>query len=100
MDPIRIAIAGVGNCASSLVQGLSYYAAHARNGHSDTTGLMHPEIAGYRAADIKVVAAFDIDERKVGKPLEEAIFALPNNTKRFFPTIAPTNVTIEMGDIL
>ena len=62
MSRIRIAIAGVGNCASSLVQGIAYYAAQGHEG----IGLMHPQIGRYRVADIEVVAAFDIDRRKVG----------------------------------
>src|SRR3954452_15605939 len=103
MPRIRIAIAGVGNCASSLVQGLHYYAARrGQGGNSDdeTLGLMHPVLGGYRADDIDVVAAFDIDARKVGRPLEEALFALPNNTKVFFPDLPTTGVTVQMGPIL
>ena len=95
MSSIRIAIAGIGNCASSLVQGIHYYAARARhgeNGHDETVGLMHPVLGGCAAEDIEVVAAFDIDVRKVGRPLEQAIFALPNNTKVFFNDIPPTGV--------
>jgi myo-inositol-1-phosphate synthase len=95
MSKIRIAIAGVGNCASSLIQGIHYYGSGA-----DTTGLLHPELGGYRVEDIEVVAAFDIDARKVGRPLEDAIFALPNNTKIFHREIPPTGVTVQMGDIL
>src|SRR5256885_1599495 len=95
MSKIRIAIAGVGNCASSLVQGIHYYGAGA-----DTTGLLHPVLGGYRVEDIEVVAAFDIDSRKVGRPLEVAIFALPNNTKIFHRDIPASGVTVEMGDIL
>ncbi len=82
MPEIRIAIAGVGNCASSLVQGISYYAARRADG-LDPIGLRHPDLGGYRVEDILPVAAFDIDSRKVGRPLNEAIFALPNNTKKF-----------------
>ncbi len=64
MDKIRIAIVGVGNCASSLIQGLEYY----RDKHPDNAiGLMHWEIGGYQPSDLEVVAAFDIDLRKVGK---------------------------------
>jgi myo-inositol-1-phosphate synthase len=95
MSKIRIAIAGVGNCASSLIQGIEYYGAGA-----DTTGLLHPDLAGYRVEDLQVVAAFDIDARKVGRTVEEAIFALPNNTKIFHRDIAPTGVTVQMGEIL
>src|SRR3954451_24545232 len=100
MPRIRIAIAGVGNCASSLVQGLHYYAARRGQGDDGTLGLMHPVLGGYRADDIDVVAAFDIDARKVGRPLEEALFALPNNTKVFFPDIPKTGATVQMGPIL
>ncbi len=100
MPRIKLAIAGVGNCASSLVQGIHYYAASRQNGQNDTIGLMHPLIGGYRIDEIEVVAAFDIDSRKVGKPLEEALFALPNNTKVFFGNIPRSGVTVHMGDIL
>ncbi|MDB5289167.1 MAG: Myo-inositol-phosphate synthase [Phycisphaerales bacterium] len=100
MSRIRIAIAGVGNCASSLIQGISYYAQRRDDGSADTTGLMHPVIGGYRCEDIEVVAAFDIDARKIGKPLEQALFAEPNNTKEFFRNVPPTGVTVQMGEIL
>lgn len=93
---IKIAVAGVGNCASSLIQGISYYA-HPENG---TLGLQHPEIGGWRVGDLQVVAAFDVDARKVGRPVDEAIFALPNNTKIFCPDVARTGVTVQMGPIL
>src|SRR4051812_9686370 len=93
---IRIAIAGVGNCASSLVQGFSYYAAHA----GEDTGLAHPKLGGYRITDIDVVAAFDIDARKVGKPLHEAIFAPPNNTTVFCREVKRTKVIVQMGEVL
>ena len=77
MDTIKVAIAGVGNCASSLIQGIEYY----RNDPNEELGLMHRELGGYRPKDIEIVAAFDIDVRKVERSLHEAIFALPNNTK-------------------
>ncbi len=89
MPQIRIAIAGVGNCASSLVQGIHYYqqaegfSPGSELPQNPSTGLMHESLAGYRTSDIEVVAAFDIDARKVGKPLHEAIFAPPNNTAVF-----------------
>ena len=95
MPKIRIAIAGIGNCASSLVQGIHYYASGA-----DTTGLLHPVLGGYRVEDLEVVAAFDIDARKIGRPLEDALFALPNNTKVFHRDIPPSGVTVQMGEIL
>lgn len=98
---IRIAVAGVGNCASSLVQGIAWYAARREGGQpDDALGLMRPLIGRYRAQDVEVVAAFDIDTRKVGRPLEEAVFALPNNTKVFQPDLPPTGVTVQMGEIL
>jgi myo-inositol-1-phosphate synthase len=65
-----------------------------------TAGLMHPVLGGWRCEDIEVVAAFDIDARKVGKPLEQAIFAPPNNTKVFFPDVPKTGVTVRMGPVL
>jgi myo-inositol-1-phosphate synthase len=99
MPPIRIAIAGIGNCASSLVQGVYHYRS-ARGTPAEAVGLMHPVLGGYRVDDIEVVAAFDIDARKVGKPLEQALFALPNNTKVFCPDIPPTGVTVQMGEVL
>jgi myo-inositol-1-phosphate synthase len=93
---IRIAIAGVGNCASSLVQGLSYYS----DPRSDPTGLMHREIGGFCVGDIEPVAAFDIDARKVGHPLEEAIFAPPNNTAVFHRPRRGNDVIVQMGLVL
>lgn len=76
---IRIAIVGVGNCASSLVQGVSFYRRHPEQ----SLGLMHPEIAGLRVGDIRFACAFDIDARKIGRPLAAAIFEKPNNAKVF-----------------
>jgi myo-inositol-1-phosphate synthase len=93
MSTINIAIIGVGNCASSLVQGLSYY----RNGANDTIGLMHRDLGGYRASDICVVAAWDIDRRKVGKDVAEAIFAKPNCTEVFCADVQPSGATVRMG---
>jgi myo-inositol-1-phosphate synthase len=95
MCKIRLAIAGVGNCASSLVQGIHYYAQQ-----PDAIGLMHETIGGWRIEDVEVVAAFDIDVRKVGRPLEEALFAPPNNTKQFHRDIPRSGVTVQMGPIL
>ena len=93
MPNINIAIIGVGNCASSLVQGLSYY----RQGANDTIGLMHGEVGGYRPSDIKVVAAWDVDRRKVGKDVAEAIFAKPNCTEVFCDQVPASGVTVRMG---
>jgi len=97
MDRVKVAIAGVGNCASSLVQGLHYYRDHDQQQYS---GLMHPSLGGLRPGDIDVVAAFDVDRRKVGRPLEEAIFAKPNNTMRFQPSLPASGVTVQMAPVL
>ena len=97
MKRIRVAIAGVGNCASSLVQGLEYY--KGRNLEA-SAGLMHPWIGDWKPSDIQVVAAFDIDRRKVGKPLEEAIFAKPNCTKVFQSAIPVSEVVVQMAPVL
>jgi myo-inositol-1-phosphate synthase len=96
MSAIRIAIAGVGNCASSLLQGIAWYTQDS----SRTVGLNHPDLGGYQAADILPVAAFDIDARKIGRPLEEAIFAPPNNTHEILRPLPPTGVTVQMGPAL
>src|SRR6202050_3293637 len=91
---IKVAIAGVGNCASALVQGVEYYRSR-RNAALD--GVMHQTIGGYRASDVEFVAAFDVDVRKVGRPLEEAIFAKPNNTRVFQSSLPVSNVVVQMG---
>lgn len=76
----RLAIVGVGNCASTLVQGLTWY----RRNRTDI-GLMHPQVGNLSVGDIRLACAFDIDERKVGRPLAEALFAAPNNSRVFCP---------------
>ena len=81
---IRIAIVGVGNCASSLIQGIEYYRAHNFNGKKESLGLMNYDVGGYTPSDIVPIAAFDIDARKVGKPFKEALFSPPNCTKNIF----------------
>lgn len=96
MSSINIALVGVGNCASSLVQGLSHY----RDGANDTVGLMHWDLGGYRPSDIKVVAAWDVDARKVGHDVADAIFAKPNCTAIFCETIEATGTKVMMGRIL
>ena len=80
-EPINVAIIGVGNCASSLVQGVHFYR-DAREGEK-VPGLMHVNLGGYHVRDLRFVAAFDIDANKVGKDLAEAIYAPPNNTFKF-----------------
>lgn len=97
MGHAKIGVVGVGNCASSLIQGINYYGG--RSGE-DAIGIMHWDIGGYRPSDIEVVAAFDIDHRKVGKDVAEAIFQQPNCTAVFCRDIPKTGVTVQMGCIL
>ncbi len=92
MKKIKVAIAGVGNCASALVQGVEYYRTR-RNATLD--GIMRATIGGYACSDIEFVAAFDIDRRKVGHALEEAIFAKPNCTRIFQSALPVSNVIVQ-----
>src|SRR5437016_3236697 len=92
MSKIRIAIVGMGNCASSLVQGINFY--RGSNGNGSSTGLMHRRIGSYQPQDIEVVAAFDIDRRKVGLDASEAIFSPPNCTKIFCDKIQRTGAIV------
>jgi myo-inositol-1-phosphate synthase len=97
MEKIKIAIVGIGNCASSLVQGIEYY----KTKHSaDAIGLMHYELGGYKPYDIEVVAAFDIDKRKVGKDVAEAIFQPPNCTTTLCADMPKTGTIVQMGTVL
>lgn len=96
-NKIRIAIAGVGNCASALVQGCAFYAAA---GDADVAGLMEAEIGGWRCSDIDIVAAFDVDRRKVGKALSEAIFSRPNCALRFYTGALEAGPEVMMGPVL
>jgi myo-inositol-1-phosphate synthase len=97
LEKIKIAIMGLGNCASSLIQGIHYYK---NKDPEEAIGLMHPVIGDYTASDIEVVAAFDIDKRKVGKDVSEAIFAKPNCTQVFCPEIPEMGVKVSMGKVL
>ncbi len=94
MSPIRVAVVGVGNCAASLIQGVQYYR------HADPAervpGLMHVRFGDYHVRDIEFVAAFDVDAKKVGRDLSEAIFASQNNTIKF-ADVPPLNVTVARG---
>jgi myo-inositol-1-phosphate synthase len=94
---INVAIVGVGNCVSSLVQGIAYYQ---NGGANEQIGLMHWDLGGYRPKDIKLVAAWDVDARKVGRDLNEAIFAKPNCTQIFCDHVQPTGARVRMGRIL
>ncbi|HJT91969.1 MAG TPA: inositol-3-phosphate synthase [Mycobacterium sp.] len=94
---IRVAIVGVGNCASSLVQGVQYY--HDADENVTVPGLMHVRFGPYHVRDVKFVAAFDVDAKKVGFDLSEAIFASENNTIKI-ADVPPTNVTVQRGPTL
>jgi myo-inositol-1-phosphate synthase len=91
---VRVAIIGVGNCASSFVQGLHYYR-KAKAGES-VPGLMHVSLAGYHIKDVEISAAIDIDKNKVGKDLADAIFTWPNNTVAF-AKVPRTGITVQRG---
>ena len=91
---IKVAIVGVGNCASSLVQGIAHYS---NGGANEQIGLMHWDLGGYRPKDLKVVAAWDVDARKVGRDVNEAIFAKPNNTAVFCDHVPETGARVLMG---
>jgi len=97
MGKIRIAIAGLGNCASALLQGIEFYKSRNEN---ESIGLMHWDIGGYKPYDIEVVAAFDIDQRKVGKDISEAIFQCPNCTQIFHNKVEHKGVKVLMGKVL
>jgi myo-inositol-1-phosphate synthase len=94
---IRVGLVGVGNCASSLVQGLTYYCDV--QGNEPVPGLMHVDLGGYHVRDIKISAAFDIAASKVRRDVAEAIYAAPNNTERF-ADVAPTDVDVKRGRTL
>lgn len=94
MSKIRVAIVGLGNCASSLIQGVHYY----RDAKDDdfVPGLMHVNVGNYHVSDIEIVAAFDVDNNKVGRDVAEAIWVEPNNTIKF-SDVPDTGVTVQRG---
>ncbi len=96
-NKIRLAIAGVGNCASSLVQGIEYY--RDADPADSVPGLMHVTLGGYHVSDVEVVAAFDVDADKVGLDLGKAVFAGQNNTIRF-ASVGELGVTVQRGPTL
>src|SRR3569623_398789 len=96
MKSINIAIVGIGNCASSLVQGLAHY----REGSNDHIGLMHWEMGGYKPSDIRVVAAWDVDARTVGVDVAAAIFAKPNCTAIFCADVPASGGEVMMCNVL
>src|SRR5260370_26696596 len=93
---IKVAIFGVGNCTSSLIQGLSYV----KKLGKDAVGVPLPQLGPYTVQDIDVVCAFDVDARKVGRNLSQAIFAAPNCTTAFFPSVPPSSVIVQRGRTL
>src|SRR2546423_14065132 len=97
MRKIRIAIVGVGNCASSLVQGINFYQGSNGSGNGAAVGLMHRKVGDYRPSDSEVVAAFDTDRRKVGLDVSKAIFSPPNCTKVFCDKVNLTGAIVKMG---
>ena len=97
MNRIRIAVVGVGNCASSLIQGIHYYR---DKDPEEASGLMHWQIGKYKPGDIEVAAAFDIDRRKVGRDVHQAVFSDPNCTAVFCPDLPESGVIVRMGRIL
>ncbi len=97
MPKVKVALIGVGNCASAFLQGLQYYGKAAKP--EEFVGLRNPTLAGLTPNDIAVVAAFDVDERKVGLDLSEAIYAKPNNTPKI-TQIPKTGVTVQKGPLL
>jgi myo-inositol-1-phosphate synthase len=97
MSTVRLAIVGVGNCASSLVQGLEYYKDADPN--DAVPGLMHVDLGGYHVGDVEVVAAFDVDAKKVGRDVAEAIVSEPNNTIRF-ADVPHLGVSVQRGPTL
>ncbi|HEX2553070.1 MAG TPA: inositol-3-phosphate synthase [Microvirga sp.] len=94
---VRVGIVGVGNCASSFVQGLSYY--RDASGNEPVPGLMNVELGGYHVGDVEVSAAFDVNASKVGRDVSEAIFAAPNNTQRF-ALVPPSGIQVHRGPTL
>jgi myo-inositol-1-phosphate synthase len=94
---INVAIVGVGNCASSLVQGIADYS---NGGANEQVGLSHWDLGGYRPKDLKIVAAWDVDRRKVGRDVAEAIFAPPNCTAIFCDHVGETGTKVRMGKVL
>jgi myo-inositol-1-phosphate synthase len=94
---VRVGIVGVGNCASSLVQGLTYYRAAKSN--EPVPGLMNVDVGGYHISDVEISSAFDVNANKVGRDVAEAIFTGPNNTHRF-AAVAETGVTVRRGPVL
>ena len=97
MSKVKVAIVGLGNCANSLIQGVEYYKNAADN--EDVPGLMHVKLGDYHIKDIEFVAAFDVDGKKVGLDLADAMWASENNTIKF-AEVKPLNVKVSRGHAL
>lgn len=95
MSRVKIAVAGVGNCASSLIQGIEYYKAYPEA----TEGILFRDIGGYKPTDVEIVAAFDTDARKVEKELSQAILTPPNNTEKLYD-VPKLGVKVQMGPVM
>src|ERR687885_1696183 len=96
---IKVALAGIGNCASALIQGTKYYDASSKGKSNDSVGLTSFNLGGYEPGDIEFVAAFDVVDSKVGKDLSEAIFAKPNNTIKI-ANVEKMDVSVQKGEVL
>ena len=97
INPINVAVVGVGNCASSLIQGIAHYS---NGGANEQIGLSHWDLGGYRPKDLRIVAAWDVDQRKVGHDVAKAIFAPPNCTTVFCDHVAESGTVVRMGKVL
>src|SRR5437879_12273684 len=93
-ESVRVGIVGVGNCASSFVQGLTYYRDAKSN--EPVPGLMNVDLGGYHISDVQIASAFDVNANKVGRDVSEAIWAEPNNTHRF-SNVEETGVIVQRG---
>src|SRR2546428_3578437 len=99
MGKIKVALAGVGNCASALIQGIQYYRKDPPTENGLTTGLMHPSFGPYKVEDITFVAAFEVNKKKIGGDLSKAIFTEPNSAPRI-SDVPDMGVTVKAGPVL
>lgn len=100
MSKIKIAIVGVGNCCASLIQGIEFYKQNGKKRKEEHLGLMNYDLAGYRPEDIEIVAAFDVDERKVGQRFDVALKAKPNCVLPLYTNVPRNKVIVQMGPVL
>src|SRR5947209_19044571 len=99
MGKIKVALAGVGNCASALIQGIQYYRKDPPTENGLTTGLMHPSFGPYKVEDITFVTAFEVNKKKIGGDLSKAIFTEPNSAPKI-SDVTDKDVTVKTGSIL